>query len=123
MLRLAVAFSVAILAFDLIVSLIARTFSITYAQFFLLALVLFVGFGLYAGNRLAWARALIAVGIAAVVDMTLGTLVAAVTGAAKPLETASGLQLWYAGVFGAALELVFGGIGVFVGRRADAPLE
>lgn len=114
MLRLALLFSVIAVAFEAIAAAIAHAASFNYGQFQIISVILFAGYGIYAGQRLRWLRALVAVSIAVVVDATIGTFVATFIGAwiAQSDRYAVGTT-----ILAAFLNFVVAGAGVAVGGR------
>jgi hypothetical protein len=116
MLRLALLFALIIVAFDAATALVARAFAINYGNFALLALVLYACFGIYAGQRLRWPRALLAIAIAVVVDAIVGTYVASLLGA-WVAQGPYGRDLAGSTLLTALLNLVVGAAGVGVGTR------
>jgi hypothetical protein len=80
-------------------------------------LVIYVGFGIYAGQRLRWWRALAAILLAAVIDSTLGWYVAALIGPARLLGVNSTTEIVGTALLATLLDVVFGGIGVGIGAR------
>ena len=116
MLRLALLFSAVAVAFDAVAASIARAFAFNYGQFQLLAAILFAAYGIVAGQRLRWPRALVAVAIAVVVDATIGSFVASLIGAwiaanQTGRDTAGSI------VIAAVLYFVVAALGVAVGGR------
>ena len=116
MLRLALLFALILVAFDAAAALVARTFAINYGSFALLALVLYAGFGIYAGQRLRWLRALLAITIAVLVDAIAGTYVASLLGA-WVAQGPYGRDPTGSTLLTAVLNLAVGAAGVGVGTR------
>ena len=114
MLRLALIFALIAVAFDAAAALISRAAAFNYGQFAVLAVVVYAAFGIYAGQRLRWWRALVAIALAALVDATVGSAVASLLGAWV-------LQPWRGAVTSTALDtllnLVVAAGGVAVGQR------
>lgn len=117
MLRLALAFALIAVAFDAAAALIARAAAFNYGQFALLSLVLYAAFGVFAGQRLRWQRALIALAIAAVVDVTIGSYVATSLSAWVG-QTARDREAVGTAALTGILSLVVGAAGVAAGSRA-----
>lgn len=116
MLRLALLFSVIAVAFDAVAASISRAFAINYGQFQLLSIILFAAYGIAAGQRLRWARALLAVAIAVVVDATIGSYVASLIGAWIAANQ-TGNEALGTTLLSALLSLVVAVAGVAVGGR------
>ncbi|MGB8519861.1 MAG: hypothetical protein WCD38_06810 [Candidatus Tumulicola sp.] len=116
MLRLALLFSAVAVAFDAVAAAIARAFAFNYGQFALLAVILFAAYGIIAGQRLRWPRALVAVAIAVTADATIGTFVASHVGAWIAPNQA-GREAIGSTVMTAALCFVVAALGVAVGGR------
>lgn len=77
MLRLALLFSVIIVAYDAGTAAIAKAVGVSYNSFLVLALVLIFFMGIYAGRVVGSWAALLAVVVVAVADATIGWYVAA----------------------------------------------
>ncbi len=116
MLRLALLFSAIAVAFDAVAAAISRAFAFNYGQFSLLALILFAAYGIVAGQRLRWPRALVAVAIAVIVDATIGSFVASLVGAWIAANQ-TGREAIGSTVMTAVLCLVVAALGVVVGGR------
>ena len=116
MLRLALLFSVTIVVFDTIVSAIARAVGVSYGSFLLVGLVLYVLFGIVAGQRLRRPRAFVVILIVVVIDATLGTLAAASVGSWVKGSTARDLIVAIS--LTSVLSLCVGAVGVAFGARA-----
>lgn len=84
--------------------------------------MLYVAFGIYAGQRLLWWRALVAVVLAAFIDSTLGWYVAALIGPGRPLAVTTTREIVGTALLATLLDAVFGGIGVGVGARVGRRL-
>ncbi len=80
-------------------------------------MVIYVGFGIYAGQRLRWWRALVAVVLAAAIDSTLGWYVAALIGPGRPIGVNSTTEIVGTALLAVLLDAVFGGLGVAIGTR------
>lgn len=80
MVGLALFFSVVIVAYDAFSAAIAKVVGISYNSFLVLALVLFFFMGILAGRKAASWAGMIPVVIAAAVDATIGSHIAAVIG-------------------------------------------
>ncbi len=79
MLRLALIFSIVLIAYDALAALIARSVTISYDSFVVLALVLIFFMGIYAGRVKRWGGIAV-VAVAAAVEATLGWYVASLIG-------------------------------------------
>lgn len=114
MLRLALLFALIAVAFDAAAALIARAAAFNYGQFTILAALLYAGFGIYAGQRLRWWRALIAIAISVLADATLGSAVASVLSAwvFQPWRDAAG-----GAALGASLNFALAAVGIAIGQR------
>lgn len=80
MLRLALLFSLTIIAYDAATAAIAKVVGVSYNSFLVLALVLFFFMGLYCGRIMRSWAALLPVVVAAICDATLGWYLAALIG-------------------------------------------
>ena len=118
MLKLALLFALAAIAFDAIGAALAKIFAFNYGHFALLAILLFIAFGFYAGRVLAPARALMAVVIAAVAEATLGWYVAALIGPARPTPGTAFYLIVAFAVIGVVVDSAAGWAGAFFGHRA-----
>ncbi|HTU82866.1 MAG TPA: hypothetical protein VMF61_12090 [Candidatus Acidoferrales bacterium] len=118
MLRRGLIFAVIAVAFDAVCAAIAAAAQFTYSQFYILAIVLFVAIGIYAGRVMVLPRALIAIAIAAVAEATLGWYVAALIGPARPPSDISRTVLIAYGCFGVLVDFAAGAAGAVLGRRA-----
>jgi len=116
MLRLALLFSAIAIAFDAVAACLARSFAINYGQFQILAVVLFAAYGVAAGQRLRWPRALVAVAIAVIVDATIGSFVASLIGAWISANQ-TGREAIGSTIIAALLCFVVAALGVAVGAR------
>jgi hypothetical protein len=116
MLRLALLFSLIAIAFDAVAASISRVFAVNYGQFQLLSVLLFAGYGIVAGQRLRWPRALLAVAIAVVVDATVGSYVASLIGAWIAANQ-TGREALGTTLISAVLSLVVAAAGVAAGYR------
>lgn len=117
MLRLALLFSVTILAFDAVAALVARTLQFNYGQFAILAVVLFAGFGILAGRMLPVGRGIVAILIAAAVDAIVGSLIASAILPGRPVPAAGTSEVFGIAVLAVVPEAVAGIAGAFVGSR------
>ncbi|MGA8532502.1 MAG: hypothetical protein WB615_00175 [Candidatus Tumulicola sp.] len=117
MLRLALLFAVIVVAFDAIAAFVANAAGFNYGQFALISVVIYVALGIFAGQRLRRFRALTAIVIAALVDASLGSYVAASIGRDVPTVHSSTMEIVGAALLGALLNIAFGTIGVVVGAR------
>jgi hypothetical protein len=79
MLRLALVFSIVLVLYDAVAAWIARSITVSYDSFLVLALVLIFFMGIYAGRKKRW-RAIVTIAIAAAVETTAGWYVAALIG-------------------------------------------
>ena len=111
------AFGLILVAFDAIAASIAQAARFNYGQFILLGLVVYVGLGIFAGQRLRWQRALAAILIAALIDASLGSYVAALIGPGRPVAGTPVREILAAAFLGALFNAIFGAIGVFIGGR------
>ena len=117
MLRLALLFAILAVAFDAVGALIAKLFAFIYGQLALLAVLLFVAMGFYAGRTLPIGRALVAIAIAAVAEATLGWYVAAAIGPARILQASATVIVGIA-IIGILIDTAAGALGALIGRRA-----
>ncbi|HEY1655171.1 MAG TPA: hypothetical protein VGF86_08675, partial [Candidatus Tumulicola sp.] len=85
----------------------------------LLGIVLYLAFGVYAGQRLRPGRAFVAIVVAAVIDATIGAYVAALIGPGRPAAGTPMQQIVAWSAITAALSALFGAIGVGVGTRVN----
>ncbi|MBV8281284.1 MAG: hypothetical protein JO347_04385 [Candidatus Eremiobacteraeota bacterium] len=114
MLRTGILFSIVIVVYDAIAAIIARSVGVAYNSFLVLALVLFLFMGVYAGRRRGSWSAIVAVAIAAAADATLGWYVAAIVGPGYvPGWTVRGLIVM--AVESVVLATAIGAAGVCVG--------
>lgn len=116
MLRFALIFGVAIVVFDIIVSAIARAVGVSYGSFLLVALVLYALFGIFAGQRLRWPRALVTILIVVAIDATLGTFAAAAVGSWVRGSTTRDVIVAIS--LTSLLSLCVGAVGIALGARA-----
>ena len=115
MLRLALIFGAIVVAFDVVAASVARAASINYGHFELLAVVLYAAFGIFAGQRLRWPRAVAAIAIAAAIDVFAGSYVASLIGAwISPWNQGDAMV---ATLLTGLLNVVVGAAGVAVGSR------
>ncbi len=122
MLRQALLFGLILVAFDAAAAAIARAAAFNYGHFALLGIVIYVGFGIYAGQRLRLGRALLAIAIAAAIDASLGAYVAALIGPGRPAPgTPASAIVGLAAITG-ILSASFGAVGVVVGTRVRSRL-
>ncbi|MBV8117855.1 MAG: hypothetical protein JOZ01_07735 [Candidatus Eremiobacteraeota bacterium] len=91
--------------------------SFSYGQFVFIGLVLYVGFGIFAGQRLRVPRALIAIVLAALIDASLGSYVAARIGPGATMAPGRTVEIVGVALLGALLNVVLGALGVAVGAR------
>jgi hypothetical protein len=117
MLRLALTFGLILVAFDAVAAMVAKAAAINYGSFTLLALVIYVGLGVFAGQRLRWWRALVAMVVAALVDASLGSSVAALIGPGRTPAGTSVTEIVGTALLAGLLYALFGAIGVAVGTR------
>jgi hypothetical protein len=113
-LRVAVLFSLIIVAYDALAATIAKALIISYNSFLVPALVLFFFMGIYAGRKSgSWSGTLVIV-IVAAVDATLGWYVAALIGPGYvPGWTMR--QLIVLGFESAVVSTAIGAVGVWIG--------
>jgi len=116
MLRLALIFGLAIVVFDVVVSAIARAVGVSYGSFLLLALVLYALLGIFAGQRLRWPRAFVAVVIVVAIDATLGNFAAASVG--SWIKGSTTRDIVVAISLTSLLSLCVGAVGIAFGSRA-----
>jgi hypothetical protein len=113
MLRLALLFSIILVAYDAVAALAARGISVSYDSFSVLALVVIFFMGIYAGRKKRW-RAIAVVVIASAVEATAGWYVAALIGPGYvPGWTMRGLIVMAAQ--SALLSSAVGAVGVWIG--------
>jgi hypothetical protein len=114
MFRLALLFSLIIVAYDAVSAAIAKGVGVSYNSFLVLALVLFFFMGIYAGRVVrSWAGAL-SIAVAAAADATGGWYVAALIGPGYvPGWTVRDLVTL--AIESAVLATVIGGVGVWIG--------
>jgi hypothetical protein len=112
-----VLFAVILVAFAAIAAIIAKAAAINYGDFTLLGLFIYVAFGIFAGQRLRWWRALIALIVAALVDVSLGWYLAALIGPGRPLGSSGAVEIVGTALLAALLDVVFAAIGVAIGAR------
>ncbi len=118
MLRLGLAMAAIAVLFDATGAALAAGFHFNYGQFEILGVVLFVLMGIYAGRTLPFARALVALLIAAVAEATLGWYVAALIGPARPGPEITRTILVAYALFGVLVDFCSGAIGAYFGWRA-----
>jgi hypothetical protein len=114
MLRLALFFSVVIVAYDALSAAIAKVVGISYNSFLVLALVLFFFMGVVAGRKAASWGGIIPVAIAAAVDATIGWYVAAFIGPGYVPGWTTRILVTLA-IESAALATAIGCAGVWIG--------
>jgi hypothetical protein len=117
MLRLAVVFGLILVAFDAVAAIIANAAGINYGSFTLLGLVIYAALGIFAGQRLRWWRAVVAVIVAALIDSSLGWYVAALIGPGRPAAGTGMTEIVGTALLAGLLDALFGAIGVAVGTR------
>lgn len=117
MLRQALIFGLILVAFDAAGAAIARVAAINYGHFALLGIVIYIGFGIYAGQRLRVGRALLAIAIAAAIDASLGAYAAALIGPGRPAPGTPTSAIVGLAVITGILSAAFGAVGVAVGTR------
>lgn len=110
-------FAAILVAFAAIAAIVAKAAAINYGDFTLLGLLIYVAFGIFAGQRLRWWRALIALIVAALVDASLGWYVAALIGPGRPLASSGALEIIGTALLAALLDVVFAAIGIAIGAR------
>lgn len=117
MLRLALIFGTILVAFDAAAAAISKAATINYGNFLLPAVLLYVAFGVYAGQRLPRWRALAAIVLAAAVDLFLGNYVALLLGPGRATSGPWTREFTGTAAMTAAADIVFGAIGIAVGSR------
>ena len=114
MLRLALLFSIVLVAYDTLAALIASAVGVSYNSFLILALVLFFFAGLLAGRKMRSWRGLVPVAIAAGVEATAGWYVAWLIGPGYvPGWTVRALVVM--AVESALVSICIGAVGVRIG--------
>lgn len=116
MIRLAVLFSAAILAYDAVAAAIAKALTVSFDSFLIPGLVLFVLMGVVAGRKARSWAALAPVAVAAAADSTLGWYIAGLLVPSNfPNWSAFGYVLGALDAF--ALSAFLGAVGIAVGLR------
>jgi hypothetical protein len=117
MLRSALIFGTILVAFDAAAAAISKAAVINYGNFLLPATLLYVAFGIYAGQRLARWRALAAIVLAAAIDLFVGNYAALLLGPGRATSGPWTREFTGTAVMIAVADVVFGAIGIAVGLR------
>ena len=114
MIRIALLFSIVLVAYDALAALIAKLVGVSYNSFVLLALVLIFFMGVLAGRKARSWAGIVAVAIAAIVEATAGWYAASLIGPGYvPGWTMGGLIEM--AIESALLSACVGAAGVWVG--------
>jgi hypothetical protein len=116
MLRLALLFSVVIIAYDALTAGIAKVVGISYNSFLVLGLVLFFFMGLFAGRKAGSWAGILPAAIAAIADATMGWYSAALIGPGYVPGWSMRVLVTLA-IESAVVATIIGGIGVAIGLR------
>ena len=117
MFRLGLLFGLTAVAFAALAAAISRAASINYGDFALLGVVMYVTFGIVAGQRLRASRAIVSVCVAALIEASLGSYVAALIGPGRPPPGTGPTELVGLAALTVAFSIGCGSLGVAVGRR------
>jgi hypothetical protein len=116
MVRLALLFSIVIIAYDALTAGIAKVVGISYNSFLVLALVLFFFMGLFAGRKAGSWAGILPVAVAAAADATIGWYGAALIGPGYVPGWTLRVLVTLA-IESAVVATVIGGVGVAIGLR------
>jgi hypothetical protein len=117
MVRLGLLFGLTAVVFAGLAATISRVAAINYGDFALLGVVMYVAFGIAAGQRLRASRAIISVCIAALIEVSLGSYVAALIAPGRPPPGTGTTELVGLAALTVAFSVACGSFGVAVGRR------
>jgi hypothetical protein len=114
--RLALLFSITLIAYDALTAAIAKALAVSYDSFAVLALVLLFFMGIFAGRQARSWSGMLTIAIAAGVEATAGWYVAALIGPGfVPGWTMRGLIVM--AIQEVLLSTLVGAVGVWVGLR------